>query len=555
MCRILSQTCRMKNVVRPPTRPDAGRRRFPSGPPLRRAIATGAVVLGASSVGLVEVHASRASAAPTARVAIDGGRAVLAPGVPVPFSVAACSGVAVRWTVTDADGARVATGTAPGPDHVVAADLVPVAGVYRLTVDCGEASGSTRFVRSPGPSTSADTFFSLNVAGSPGPTPGALPTFEAIGAAGYRQDVQWQAVEKTDGRFDFSPVDARVDPWVRGAGVAPLFVLDYGNTVHTGGPMTPPDLDDPAQRAAWERFVTETVVHMRDRHPDADRSYEVWNEWNNFHGDQPATPEAYLPLAEVTFHAVRAADPDARVVGPGVNAVSASELDWMQRWFAGGGAEWVDAISVHPYAQPWAPELCSPTLPCFESALRALRTMASEHPGAAGTPLPLWITEFGWPSEGVSGVPEGDVAAFLVRAHAIAALTGVERVHTFELFRPDGALDRSFGLVNGPASGWEPRPVTAAYLTMQRALGGLRPVRSQVHGTVRQVEFRAADTGRTVHVVWSTAGRFSTEQTTVPVTTDVDIVEPYGARKTVRGQDGGLRMTATWQPRFVEVRG
>ncbi|WIB78031.1 hypothetical protein DEJ28_02730 [Curtobacterium sp. MCPF17_002] len=488
-------------------------------------------------------------------VDIDGATAIIAPGDPIAFRVPGCLTEATDWRVTDSESKPAGSGSHPSSTSADAARSLPggtatTPGIYRLSVTCGTATGSTRFVRSSGPAV-ADPFFGFAVDAGAGSAAEVLPTFQAIGGGSYRQDLQWQAVEKTPARFDFTPIDPRIDPWVHEAGVAPLFVLDYGNTAHTGSSMTPPDMAVPEQRAAWERFVVNTVWHLRERHPRADLSFEVWNEWNNFHGSFPATPEAYLPLAEVTFKAIRAVDPTIRVVGPGVNAVSLPEREWMTRWFELGGARWVDAISVHPYSQPWAPEECAAGLGCIADTLAALREQAAEHPSASGGPAPIWITEVGWPATGVTRVDEADLAAFLVRTHALAAESGVERVYTFELAQPNARSGRTFALTGGVGTGYEPRPAAAAYLTMQRMLAGMRVVGSTARDTTRQVEFVSADGRRHVRVVWQTVDRFADQSVTVPLPGTGTLVEAYGARKPVTATKGSLTMTAKWSPRYV----
>ena len=512
-------------------------------------LAIGVVIAGL----VVDAPAARAAAALTVR--IDGTSGILAPGAPIAFRAPDCLVDGTDWRVTDSEGASVGSGShrtaaAPTAARALPGGTATAPGIYRLTVTCGAATGSTRFVRSSGPA-ALDPFFALNVGGNPGPTTDVLPTFRALGGGGYRQDLQWQAVEKVAGRFDFAPVDARVDAWVRDADVAPLFVLDYGNVAHTGGAMTPPDMAVPAQRAAWERFVTTSVRHLRDRYPDADLSFEVWNEWNNFHGSFPATPDAYLPLAEATFHAIRSADPTARVVGPGVNAVSTRERDWMTRWFALGGARWVDAISVHPYSQPWAPENCAAGTGCITETLAALKAQAKANPSATGATAPVWITEVGWPANGVTGVGESDLAAYLVRTHALAARSGVERVYTFELNWPVNPGERTYGLTHDVASGYEPRPAAAAYLTMQRMLAGMRATGSRTRDTTREIQFVSADGRRHVRVVWQTVDRFDDQSIAIPLPAKGTLVESTGASKAVTATKGLLTMTAKWAPRYV----
>ncbi|TCL76712.1 MULTISPECIES: glycosyl hydrolase [unclassified Curtobacterium] len=548
--------------------------RPPATRPRRRA--SGVVVLAAATTLLLfaeatvrqPAHAAGASTA-TARPTIQpmSANGLFAPDQPVTFAVGAAGTPAladVGWRITDARGVLVEAG-----DAVVGssgrAEIRPTrrlnAGTYRVTAH-GPALPETsfRFVRTPGVE-HRDAFFNVTMNGSPGPVAAALPTLDGLGAAGFRQDLQWSTVEKVPGVFDFRSTDARVDPIVRDRGVAPLFVLDYGHMAYTGGAMTPPDVSDPAQTAAWRRFVSEAVTHVRDRYPDADRSFEIWNEWTNTHGTRSADPAAYIALSRVTAATIRSVDPEARIVGPAEDAVSSGELRWLDEWFRLGGADHIDAISVHPYNQPYAPEHCVATNPCIENALRWLRDKAAKYPRANGEPLPIWITEVGWPTpNGRPGwVSEDDQAAFLVRTHVLAAQYGVERVFSFEMAAPDqpdpDGSARTFGLVDAPSRAYEPKPAAAAYATMQRQLAGMRFAGQFVTGAVREARFVSADGTRSVRVVWQTADRFDELPISVGLPGDGTIVDAYGGTKAVRGTGGKLAMSATWKPRFVVWNG
>lgn len=533
------------------------------GPPRRRPRGLVAVVLaGVVLAALLVEHGQprtaradgRASATPSIRPV--GGTGVFSPDERPRFTVADLArGTGLAWRIHDSNGTVVASGAErSAPESLEVAPTNDfAAGVYRLTVEAtGAPTSSFRFVRVIAGPAATDPFFGVVTS----PAAAVLPTLDALGAGAYRQDLQWTAVEKVAGRFDFTAVDARIDPIVRDRGISPLFVLDYGHVSYTGGAMTPPDMAKPAQAAAWKRYVQQTVAHMRERHPDADLSYEVWNEWTNTHGPLPSTPAAYIELASVTAQVIRQTDPDATIVGPTQNSVSTKERAWLAEWFALGGADHVDAVSVHPYNQPWAPEQCTDTAPCFEDSLAWLRDAADQHPRDDGTPLPIWITEFGWPTQfgGAGWVQPEDQTAYLLRATAIAAQYGVERMFLFELAEPDRAdpngLPRTFGLTTSAANGYEPKPSAAGWATMQRLLADKQFVSEHRTDAVRELRFASADGRHHVSVIWQTAAHGSVS-TTVELPGSGRLVEPTGAEKTVRGTGGTLAMSAKWIPRFV----
>ena len=534
----------------------------PRPPSTRRRGLTAAAVTGVLLAAILSEHAqpssargttSTASTTPTIRPV--GGSGLFGPDDRPRFTVDGVERAAdVTWRVNDTTGTIVDSGTGRAGTRSV--EVHPTSalpsGTYRLTVQTpGATSASTRFVRTIAGPVGSDPYFGLGV----NPVASALPSLAALGAGSYRQDLQWSAVEKVAGRFDFAATDARIDPVVRDMGVSPLFVLDYGNVAYTNDPMAPPDVSKPAQAAAWKRYVKETVSHMRDRHPDTDLSYEVWNEWTNNHGSLPATPAAYIELARVTAQVIRATDPAATIVGPTQNAVSDDERAWIGEWFRLGGADHVDAVSIHPYSNPWGPETCVPTNPCIEDALAWLRTTADRYPRPDGSALPIWITEVGWPTKfsGPGWVQPEDQTAYVLRTYAIAAQYGVERLFLFEMAEPALAngTARTFGLLGNADGGYEPKTSAAAWATMQRVLSGKRFVAEHRIGPVRHMRFTSPDGKHHARVVWQSEAQHLSTSVRVSLRGTGRIVEPNGSDKAVRGTAGKLDMSAKWIPRFV----
>lgn len=544
--------------ARPPRAAARHPHRWSRRPRSLAALAVAGLVLVAVLTEQTQTQAARsaARAAQTPTIRPIGGSGLFGPEEQPRFAVEGVQRAAdLSWKINDTSGTIVESGS--GRSAAQSVEAHPVrdlpSGTYRITVNAPDgATASYRFVRTLA-AADRDPYYGLGV----DPTSSALPTLDALGAGSYRQDLQWSAVEKVAGRFDFAAVDARIDPLVRDRAVSPLFVLDYGHVAYTGGAMVPPDVSKPAQAAAWKRFVRESVTHMRARHPDADLSYEVWNEWTNTHGPLPSTAAAYIELASVTARVIRAADPAATIVGPTQNSVSEPERDWLAAWFAAGGADHVDAVSVHPYNQPWGPEACVGTNPCIEDSLAWLRRTADRYPRADGSPLPIWITEVGWPTRfGGSGwVDADDQTAYILRTSVIAAKYGVERLFLFEMAEPSIADPnghaRTFGLTGSAIAGYEPKTSAAAWATMQRVLAGKQLVADHRTGEMREMRFSSPDGKRHTTVVWQSSERHGTTPARVTLPGAGRLVEPTGSERPVTGTDGTLAMSAKWIPRFV----
>jgi hypothetical protein len=124
-------------------------------------------------------------------------------------------------------------------------------------------------------------------------------------------------------------------------------------------------------------------------------------------------PALFVELLKAGSQAVRAADPNAQIVSgaPAVTGINDGETAVDDRVYLGGMVaagvgQWVDGIGVHPYgfANPpqerWndpshvAPSHNEHPSFFFRSTLEDYRRILLE----GGLDLPLWVTEFGWPS-------------------------------------------------------------------------------------------------------------------------------------------------------------
>lgn len=156
--------------------------------------------------------------------------------------------------------------------------------------------------------------------------------------------------------------------------------------------------------AAWSKQAESVLKTIKLAHPDKITLLPVGPPWNN--GD--------IQVGGVWVDCVKAINQAA----PGV-------------W------EWVDGIAIHPYSQPYGPEIRYSVVDKWRSNLQAIPKAKDK---------PFWITEIGWPTGGNTWPPaqteqqqhdylikaindygkRGDVAALLVykdRDHQPAGAT------------------------------------------------------------------------------------------------------------------------------------
>jgi hypothetical protein len=284
------------------------------------------------------------------------------------------------------------------------------------------------------------------------PAPGEMARFAEAGYRFDRNDLAWAGIERQAGEYDFSAYD-RLVGHLKSAGARPLFILDYGNPLYDRGQAPRSE----AARAAFARFSAAAARHFRNQGV----IWELWNEPNlsQFWKPDP-DPSAYASLALETARAIRSADPRATILAPGS---SGFPWDFLEKIFAAGLLEQIDAVSVHPYRGD-APE----------SVLRdygRLRVLIARHATPSRRHLPIISSEWGY-TTATGALSEADQARYLARQWLVNLAAGVN-LSIFYDWRDDGddPADREarFGTVR---RNLEPKPSFLAARTLIRSLSG-----------------------------------------------------------------------------------
>lgn len=214
-----------------------------------------------------------------------------------------------------------------------------------------------------------------------------LDQMQTLGVTLVRRGFHWNGIEKVKGVFDFSLHDA-VMADLRKRKLRVLGVLAFGND-HYGTVVKDEG------RAAYARYAAALAERYR-----TDRvMWEIWNEPNTktFWGKQGGGTkgnteeyaEQYVNLVKATVPAMRAADPDAIIIGGSVSNLWEKSYEWCDFAFAKGVlATGIDAWSVHPY---------SPKLPeDYFAAYDTVRGLMVKHGGPHD--FPMLNSERGFPT-------------------------------------------------------------------------------------------------------------------------------------------------------------
>jgi len=277
---------------------------------------------------------------------------------------------------------------------------------------------------------------------------------------------------------------ARMDTWVQvvqSAGLAPLAMVSPWPGNKTREDTDRFVLDDPAAyqafvQAAVERYDGDGIDDMPGlaapiHHWEIDNEPDLKNlvDLRTGETDDFATPAQFAQVLLVTAAAIRAADPEAVVVGGGFNRVTqAHGHGYMLALFQQAGVlDALDVVSVHAYHQG----------PGLDTLVLALQRTREAAPGK-----PIWLTETSVPAEGRGDWLSEDWQAQLTVATVLESLAwGVEKVFWHTLFdpppqpgnaRPSGTRTNSL-LRREPGGALARKPAADAWLALAELLEGV----------------------------------------------------------------------------------
>jgi O-antigen ligase len=251
--------------------------------------------------------------------------------------------------------------------------------------------------------------------------PWALDMIEDGGFAWVRQQIRWSEVEPVPGERDWASLDALIAA-VAARDLGMVAVLDEA-------PQWAGSPPDPVRYAAWAGAVAE-------RYGATLTTYQIWHNPNL--GDSwggRADAFAYADLLARAAQAIRAADPDARIVlgslAPTVEegADNYAEDLFLEMLYRAGAADAFDVVAVQPYGFGSAPDdrRVDRQTNNFSRAILIREVLEANDEGHKA----VWVGNFGWNSKPPDwpGEPSiwGEVDETRQAAYTVAALERVAR--------------------------------------------------------------------------------------------------------------------------------
>ncbi len=313
-----------------------------------------------------------------------------------------------------------------------------------------------------------------------------------------KQQVEWKLFEPSKGDYQFGAIDELVNA-ANAAGVnvmlsvvkAPVWARPAGADMSVEGP--------PANPQDFADFLGALAAHYAGRV----QAYEVWNEQNLHYewGNEEISPARYMDLLRPAYAAIKANDPNAKVISGALTPTGApapwamDDFAYLEGMYQNGLARYADGIGAHPSGYNVSPDVTYQGAcefitareagfagPCtsphhswsFRSTMEGYRNIMVTY-GDGGKKI--WPTEFGWAS---SPLPVGgyeyaadnslqDQADWTVRAYQMGRNWGwVGPMFlwnlNFKVVAP-GSEQAQWGIVDG---GWGPLPVYNALAGMPK---------------------------------------------------------------------------------------
>ena len=312
--------------------------------------------------------------------------------------------------------------------------------------------------------------------------------------------VNWEQLENTRGKWDFSRLDRYV-AMAKSKNVDILLPLANSPQWAAARPndrsgYKPGNSSEPANIEDWRRYVRT----VGERYKGRIRHYQIWNEPNiklYFSG----TPEKLVELTCEAFQILKSIDPQNQIVSAGSSPGGKDHLGYLDHFLALGGKNCIDIVGHHFYVVLSGPEAMVPLIRGVHSVMK--KNGVSQKP--------LWNTETGWWIANGDGTPEHQFVAkggwrkvsldeagdLVLRAFMLARSEGVDRFFWYSWDSPYG-----LSLIE-PTSGKLKQSVFAKWNNaVDRLVGSTVPVCSQ-NGKAWRCSF-TRNNGAKDEVSWST---------------------------------------------------
>lgn len=270
---------------------------------------------------------------------------------------------------------------------------------------------------------------------------------KAAGISWIRDECWWNDTEKSVGKLEIPKFVKDYVDFANQNDIKVLMVLSYTNSNYCDlitdgdykGKYAMPHTDE--QIAAYAAYCGYVAGQLKGKVD----YFEIWNEPENLNfnpdRDNTGTVQNYAKLMHAAYDAIKAANPNAFVLGCSSAGAYQSKW-WIEKLLACSDAKYMDGFSYHPYT--WVSSPLDETTRTFEYETDYIKSALKAN---GMEDKPLWITEIGY-STGENWYSETQQAAYNIRTQVLNLVDGrVDKMFMYELKDSDSYY-KKFGYIS-----------------------------------------------------------------------------------------------------------
>ena len=229
-----------------------------------------------------------------------------------------------------------------------------------------------------------------------------------LGIKMIRDDMGWSSIETTKGVYNFANKDLYIQNLVN-ARIDPLIIIDYSNCLYNSMPSgqgyscgvyIPTNATEFEHfKKAFGNYTYEVVNHYKG----ILKYFEIWNEPNGFweprNNSVNIRVTQYIELLKEAYTRAKEANPKAVILSAGLGTTTDLINDYVRNYYTQGAKDYFDILAIHPYCG------YDQTMPYSEQGatcgtIENIATIRSIMDSNGDANKKIWITEFGYPTEG-----------------------------------------------------------------------------------------------------------------------------------------------------------
>ncbi len=261
--------------------------------------------------------------------------------------------------------------------------------------------------------------------------------------------------------------------------------------------------------------------------------------------------DVYTKMLKTSYKKIKAVNSKVKVVGAEVSGWGISYITDMLEL---GAYDYMDAVGIHPYIYPSAPEV-SEVIKSLEELAELTASYSKKK-----KPLPIWCDEYGYFTSGTdnahSPVTEEQQAVYMTRYTAMMAASGLVEMAmpyvAYDMYDNNELSEGNYGIMRHPNSDKGSQTSKSAHLMLagyMNALGGKKFKSVLINDAGVYAYLYTSGDGRNVYMLWDNGNDV---RCNIKVSgTDVSLYDCFGNSKYIKMDGNSLNLSIGQRPIYL----